>query len=77
MPYETKPGQGALFKNDKKGNEKAPDYRGSANINGVTFDIAGWIKKGAKGNYMSLSVKEKQERDNFKSVLPDDEGTPF
>jgi len=26
--YEQKEGQGSLFRNDKKGNEKAPDYRG-------------------------------------------------
>ncbi len=63
MPYEQKPGQGALFKNDKKGNEKAPDYRGSANIDGTTFEVAGWIKKNEwKAPFLSLSVKRKEAK---------------
>lgn len=60
--YEQKPGQGSLFKNGKKGdNEKAPDYTGSANIDGTTYQIAGWLKKPeGKTPFLSLSVKVKQ-----------------
>lgn len=53
---------GALFKNDKGGNEARPDYRGDICINGVNYELAAWIKEGQKGKYMSLSAKEKEER---------------
>jgi hypothetical protein len=62
MSYAPKDGSGALFKNDKKGNEKAPDYRGDAMIGGTLHEIAGWIKQGTKGSYLSLSVKVKTDR---------------
>ena len=60
--YEQKPGQGALFKNSKKGeNEKAPDYTGTINIEGTTYQLAAWIKRsGEKPPFMSISAKVQQ-----------------
>jgi len=53
---------GALFKNDKEGNENRPDYKGSINVGGVDFWISSWIKTSKKGvKYMSLSVQPKEE----------------
>ncbi len=50
---------GALFRNDKKGNDKAPDYKGNLNVDGKEKQIAAWLKTSAKGvKYMSLSVSE-------------------
>jgi len=37
---------GVLFTNDKKGNEKAPEYKGKINIGGKDYDLAGWKKQG-------------------------------
>ena len=37
MSDNQRAGQGALFKNDKQGNEKRPDYTGSATIFGKKF----------------------------------------
>jgi len=52
---------GALFKNDKDGNEKSPDYKGSINVNGVEFWLSSWLKVSKKGQkYMSLSVQPKE-----------------
>lgn len=62
MAYEQKPGQGILFVNDKKGNDKAPDRKGTVNIGGETYDIAGWLKEGQKGPFLSLKVSKKGER---------------
>ena len=75
MAFEQKPGSGALFKNDKKGNDNAPDYRGTANIGGVTFQIAGWIKRSdGKPPFMSLSIKEKEAKEtNHAKNVDDDE----
>ncbi len=53
---------GVLFKNDKKGNEKRPDYRGTAVIDGVDLNISAWIKASQKtgDKFMSLRFEPKQ-----------------
>ena len=62
---------GALFTNDKRGNDKAPDYRGDFKLTQELLDalavafgtghdkvqLAGWKKQGQKGPYLSLSVQ--------------------
>lgn len=65
MAYTPKDGSGALFKNDKQGNEARPDYRGDLCINGVVYEVAGWIKplpSDASKRFMSLSAKPKEQR---------------
>lgn len=53
---------GALFKNDKDGNESRPDYKGSINVGGVDYWISSWLKTSKKGTkFMSLSVQPKDE----------------
>lgn len=54
--------RGVLFKNDRKEQDKHPDYQGSINIDGVEFWLSAWIKSGQKGKFMSLSVKPKEEK---------------
>ena len=54
--------RGVLFKNDRKESEKHPDYKGNINVGGVEFWLSAWIKEGAKGKFMSLSVSEKEQR---------------
>lgn len=51
--------RGVLFKNDRKEQEKHPDYRGSINVGGVDYWLSAWIKEGNRGKFMSLSVKPK------------------
>jgi uncharacterized protein (DUF736 family) len=63
MSYEPKNLSGALFKNDKEGNENRPDYRGDCSINGVEYQIGAWIKDGKKGKFMSLKFDVKQRKD--------------
>lgn len=51
---------GALFKNDKKGNEKRPDYRGTLNVGGTEYWISGWMRDSKAGaKYMQLAVQAK------------------
>ncbi len=57
MAYELKDGQGSLFRADKGGNEKKPDYEGKANIGGTVYRIAGWLKEGSKGKWLSLNIE--------------------
>ena len=63
MAYEPKPGDGALFKNDKGDNAARPDYRGHILADrdmkaGDKIEIASWIKDGAKGKFMSLKGQQ-------------------
>jgi hypothetical protein len=66
---------GILFRNDRKGTEKHPDYTGSLNVGGTEYFVNGWIKQGAKAKFMSLSVKRKDAaRSTTKSELDDPVG---
>jgi hypothetical protein len=63
MAYEPKEGNGALFRNDKGDNAARPDYRGDIMLNGVLYEVSGWIKplpSDASKRFMSLSGKPKQ-----------------
>ena len=72
---------GALFKNDKEGgNPNWPDYKGSIMIDGQEFWLSAWIKEGAKGKFMSLAAKPKEQRSGkqaTKQSSPDDDSIPF
>ena len=59
MAFTLNEGQGTLFKNDKKGNDKAPDYRGELMIGETLHKVAGWLKEGKSGKWMSLKVEPK------------------
>ena len=55
--------RGAFFRNDRKENEKQPDYKGPLNVEGKDYELAGWIRKSKTGKtYMSLSVQEPLEK---------------
>lgn len=57
MSYTQKPGNGALFKNDKKSKDHQPDYKGSLTLpDGTTMQLGGWVSQGANGKYLSLKV---------------------
>lgn len=74
--------RGVLFKNDKGGVEKRPDYRGEINVNGEDFELAAWIRKSQKGVvFMSLSVQPKQAQQGGGNTqtaqAADDDDIPF
>ena len=53
-------GRGALFKNDKQGIEKRPDYTDTASILGKEFFVSAWIQESKNGvKYLGLAYKEK------------------
>jgi hypothetical protein len=53
--------RGVLFRNDRKENDKHPDYTGNINVNGVEHWLSAWIKEGKNGKFMSLSSRPKEE----------------
>lgn len=56
--------RGVLFKNDQKGNPKAPQYRGSCVIDNVDMNISAWIKESKKtgDKFMSLKFEAKRPK---------------
>ena len=79
MAYEPKPGQFSLFKNDKRGNEKAPDYAGDGlDLQGSRVKVAAWLKEGKGGKFMSCKLSYPQKASESKPAeKPDDDGIPF
>lgn len=66
MAYELREGQGSLFRNERRDNDRAPHARGEALIGGVLYEIAAWTKEGRKGKFQSLSIKPKEARQEHK-----------
>lgn len=90
MAFELRPGQGTLFQNDQRGNDKAPAYRGELRLeDGTLVKLAGWKKQGAKGPFLSLSIDRPREERTQEAVRAQndsrrggafdeaDEGPPF
>lgn len=69
----------ALFKNVLGDNPKKPNYTGLANIDGIEFRIAGWIREGKNGKFISGSVqlKDNNSAGASKPVNEDDGDVPF
>ena len=54
--FQHKDMRGSLFQNDKKTDDKQPDYKGSGTIDGLPVWISGWKQRSQKGTqYLSLS----------------------
>lgn len=53
---------GALFNNDRRTNDKQPNYRGSITLeDGKEYWVSGWIRDGRKGKFLSLALTAKDE----------------
>lgn len=63
MPYDPR-NQWILSKNKKGDNPRRPDYRGVVTIEGVEYEIAGWIreKRSDGSKFISGTVKPKQPK---------------
>ena len=73
MSYEHKPGTFSLFKNDKQGNDKRPDYTGTgADADGNPIRVSAWLKDGQKGKFMSCRIEPQQEKAKPAPAKPDD-----
>ena len=78
---------GAIFVNDRKEKDSHPDRTGTATIDGTEYYVSGWLKKGAKGPFLSLAFKPKNTDTKPKdgglsgsrprASAPDDSDIPF
>ena len=75
---------GIISKNERKTEDKHPDYTGTIDVNGVEHWIDGYVRKrkDGSGTFLSLRIKLKQQRQDSRPKqtarsLPDDDGPPF
>ena len=68
--------RGVLFKNDQKGNSKAPLYRGSAVIDNVDFNISAWIMTSRKTGDKFISLKFEPKGEGRLSRTGEPQRTP-
>ena len=77
----------AIFKNKNKANDKAPDYKGRVNVDGVDKEISLWLNESKKTGekYMSGTVQDPYNAEQKPAPRPtakdkpsfDDEQIPF
>ena len=69
---------GILSRNDDKqkpdANPNWPDYKGIITLDGKSYWLAGWVKAGRNGKFLSLAVKPKHDAPT--APTPADEATP-
>lgn len=57
--FEHRNGSGTLFINEYKESANHPDYKGEMKTpDGKMYEIAGWVKQGQKGDFISLNIQE-------------------
>ena len=53
---------GTLSRNKRRENDRQPEFKGSATIDGVAYWISGWVKQGSEGEkFFSLSFTRKEQ----------------
>lgn len=79
--FEQRDNSGSLFRNDRRENDKQPEYKGDGLINGVPVWISAWVKDGKNGKFFSMSfkLKEEQQQSQKSSYKPEPAGddVPF
>lgn len=60
MAYEQKETDIAIFKEKERKSDKAPHWRGTAVVNGVTLEVALW-EKGTSGTMLAGAIKPKDD----------------
>ena len=53
---------GILFKNDTGDNPKRPAYKGKIDVNGTEYQLAGWLREGKSGKFISLKIDDKANK---------------
>lgn len=54
---DLKTNEGLIFRNQSE-NEKAPQFSGRIDVEGEQYEIALWVREGAKGKFYSAKISE-------------------
>ena len=59
-----------IFKNNKKTDEKQPEYTGTINVEGKEYSVSLWVKDGKAGKFFSGKIKEPYQKnlDNLEDM---------
>lgn len=77
MSYVQRENTGSIFQNDRKEKESHPDFKGTALINGVTYEIGAWKKTSKTGKeFTSLSFKVKSAVYDVSGTYPPTQNSP-
>jgi uncharacterized protein (DUF736 family) len=66
-----------LFKNEQGDNPKKPNYTGLANVDGIEFRIAGWIRQSQNGTKFISGTIQLKDGDVKPKQTVVDEDVPF
>jgi uncharacterized protein (DUF736 family) len=66
-----------LFKNEQGDNPKKPNYTGLANVDGIEFRIAGWIRQSQNGTKFISGTIQLKDGDVKPKAVEVDEDVPF
>lgn len=55
--------RGVLFKNNKRTEERQPEYTGNCEINGEEFWVSAWVKESKNGQkFFSMAYTSKEQK---------------
>jgi hypothetical protein len=74
QPYSNE-NTGVLFKNDTGDNPKRPAYKGKIDVGGVEYKLAGWIREGKAGKFISIKIDTDERKPVTK--VDDEQEIPF
>lgn len=58
----TRDNSGSISKNDRKEEDRHPDIKGQAVVDGRAYWVAGWLKENDKGKWYSLAFTPKDDQ---------------
>lgn len=72
---------GALFKNDRRTNDKQPNMRGSINVNGVEYWVSAWTREVKGGprqgeKMISMAIQPKDDNGGYQNPPARTNNTP-
>jgi len=77
---EKRDNSGVLFANDKKDNDKAPNYKGNMMVDGQEYWLSAWVKEGKNGKFLGLAVSPRDAQPPASKPMPknlDEDLIPF
>ena len=71
MAYEQRDNSGSIFANEDRSNEKSPNAKGKAMIDGVMYFMDAWTKTSVAGiKFQSFSFKRMDKQAEAKQAKP-------